>query len=170
MRMMTIPLRIDKQSLAPLYPGGMRAAHARAGGLPGVGRVGGEDVEDAPGTPVQGVRPVGDLGAEGKRPEQVIRVNHKEMNAELVSLSRQLGAYCWINSGEITQHGTGWVDAVVIGDRGVLFVENKTAEGRRTRAQWRVALLLIARGLEYRLYRPFDYESGLVRKDLEAIA
>ena len=92
------------------------------------------------------------------------------MNAELARTCGQLGVYCWINSGEITQHGTGWVDAVCIGQRGALFIENKTIDGRRTQAQRRVALLLIGRGLEYRMYRPYHYEDGLVRKDLEAIA
>lgn len=92
------------------------------------------------------------------------------MNAALAHLAAELGLYCWINAGEIHQHGTGWVDAITIGKRGILFVENKTAGGRRTRAQQRVASLLIARGLEYRLYRPSDYETSAVRQDLEAIA
>lgn len=91
------------------------------------------------------------------------------MNAELARLCGQLGVYCWINAGEISQYGTGWVDAVVIGV-GVLFIENKTINGRRTRAQMRVGRMLTHAGLEYRLYRPADYYDGTVRKDLEAIS
>ena len=98
-------------------------------------------------------------------------VNHKEMNAELASLCRQLGVYCWINSGEIRQHGTGWVDAIALGKHGGLFIENKTEDGRRTRAQIAVAEKLEAALPEvYRLYRPADYGNGTVRHDLEAIA
>ena len=92
------------------------------------------------------------------------------MNAELASLCRQLGVYCWVNSGEVMQRGSGWVDAVAIGKNGSLFIENKTADGRRTMAQVRVGRLLTEAGLEYRLFRPRQYDDGTVRKDLEAIA
>lgn len=96
-------------------------------------------------------------------------MNHKQMNAELAGLCGQLGVYCWINAREMFQNSSGWVDAVALGSRGALFIENKTAEGRRTRPQIRTAGLLVASGFEYRLYRPEHYQAGTVRQDLEAI-
>ena len=97
-------------------------------------------------------------------------MNHKAMNAELARLCGQLGVYCWVNSGEVMQRGSGWVDAVALGSEGALFIENKTANGRRTTQQIRVAKLLHHNGCAYRLYRPHQYEDGTVQRDLEAIA
>lgn len=62
----------------------------------------------------------------------------------------------------------GWVDVLAIGQSGALFIENKSAEGRRSRAQIRVASRIIAAGLEYRLWRPEDWPDRIIA-ELEAI-
>lgn len=95
---------------------------------------------------------------------------HKQLEAQLAQLCRELGLWCWINTGPaIRQTGSGWVDAVVLGDYGALFIELKSSDGRITKAQIKVASLLRRAGLTYRLYLPSDFEHGIVRMDLQQL-
>lgn len=67
------------------------------------------------------------------------------------------------------QAGKGWVDLVLVGDHGTLFVELKSEDGRRSRAQIRWADRIVRAGLAYRLWRPDDLKDGTIAAQLEAI-
>ena len=68
-----------------------------------------------------------------------------------------------------TRPANGFVDLVLVGHAGALFVELKSADGRRSMAQIRWADRIIKAGLQYRLWRPGDYKDGTIAKELEVI-
>lgn len=63
----------------------------------------------------------------------------------------------------------GWVDLIILGRRGSLFVELKSTDGRRSLDQIRVARQLEQAGLTYRLWRPHDYCTGKILAELDLI-
>jgi hypothetical protein len=92
----------------------------------------------------------------------------------VVELCRELEL--WFGVADGMHSRKGWVDLVIVGywraghPRPVLAVELKTEDGRRETAQIVCSTALTAAGLRYRLWRPSDYESGAVRRELEGIA
>jgi hypothetical protein len=64
----------------------------------------------------------------------------------------------------------GFVDDVIIGPRGLLWVENKSEAGTLEPAQRIVRDKLLHLGEPWRLWRPRDLRSGLIVAELEAIA
>jgi hypothetical protein len=62
----------------------------------------------------------------------------------------------------------GWPDLVILG-KTALFAELKSADGRRSIAQIKVAGRIAGAGLVYRLWRPADLADGTIVKELEAI-
>lgn len=65
--------------------------------------------------------------------------------------------------------GKGFTDVVIVGFHGALFVEEKSEDGRRSRAQIRWAERIVRAGLRYRLWRPVDLKDGTIAAELEAI-
>lgn len=64
----------------------------------------------------------------------------------------------------------GWPDLVVWGPGGLLFRELKSAEGRQSRAQVRVMRSLRAAGANFAIWRPAEWEAGVVDHELRLIA
>jgi hypothetical protein len=65
--------------------------------------------------------------------------------------------------------GAGWVDLVILGRRGALFVEVKSQDGRRTMEQMTCAGDIAAAGLRYRVWRPSDLAEGRIDGELDRI-
>ena len=107
-----------------------------------------------------------DLPESGRRAPVV---NHAELVREIRGRAQARGLTSWPTPPSTILMEAGWVDLVVLGGRS-LFIEVKSEDGRRTKAQIRMAGALTRAGLAYRLYRPSDLESGTVDADLEAIA
>ena len=59
-----------------------------------------------------------------------------------------------------TQAGKGWVDLVIVGNRGAVFAELKSETERRSMAQIKWAGRLQEAGQTYRLWRPADLDDG----------
>jgi hypothetical protein len=64
----------------------------------------------------------------------------------------------------------GFVDDVLLGPNGLLWVENKSESGYLEPAQKIVKNMLLDLGQPWRLWRPRDLRSGLIVAELEAIA
>jgi hypothetical protein len=88
--------------------------------------------------------------------------------AEVTGMCDELGL-SWYSWPEARRTRPGWVDLVVLGLGGVLFVELKSRGGRRRPAQTQVAYLLIAAGLSYRLWTPAELEAGTIGAELQAL-
>ena len=63
----------------------------------------------------------------------------------------------------------GFPDLVIVGRRGVLYRELKTSAGKPTRDQQIWLSALTGAGADACLWRPGDWLSGLIRRQLEAI-
>ena len=68
-----------------------------------------------------------------------------------------------------TASGAGFVDVIIVGNRGALFVEEKSADGRRSKAQMRWADRIVRAGLAYRMWRPCDLADGTIAAELDTI-
>lgn len=92
---------------------------------------------------------------------------HRQLETQLAQVCRELGRWCWINSGTaIMQRGTGMADSLILGRKNLMFVELKSRDGRRTMAQVTFAAMVQMLGADYRLYRQQQFDDGTVRKDL----
>jgi hypothetical protein len=98
-----------------------------------------------------------------------VTAEHKELEAELAGLCGQLGHWCWVSRHNSMQETAGIVDGLVFGRHALMFAELKSEDGRRTRAQMRVAAWLVNHGYVYRCYRRADFDNGTVRRDLEEL-
>lgn len=79
--------------------------------------------------------------------------------------------HCGSNTTAEAKHNhAGWVDLVILGRGGSLFVEAKSGDGRRTRAQVQMEQDVTTAGLWYRCWRPADLASGLIERELDNIA
>lgn len=91
-----------------------------------------------------------------------------ELQREVIDLVACMpGLWCY-HAHDHPRNKPGWPDLVILG-RGALFVELKSEDGRRSLAQVEVASRIAAAGLTYRLWRPSDWSSGLIRAELEAL-
>lgn len=91
-----------------------------------------------------------------------------ELEAEIANACSNLDI--WRHHAPDSRRGeAGWVDDVILGRKGALFVENKSEAGRRSLAQIKVANLLVMGGLSYRLWRPSDWQDGTIMKALREI-
>lgn len=70
---------------------------------------------------------------------------------------------------ERVKAGAGWVDLVIVGRHGALFVELKSEHERRSMAQVRWADRIVKAGLQYRLWRPEDLADDTISKALQEI-
>lgn len=79
------------------------------------------------------------------------------------------GYLWWFHANDHPRNRRGWVDLVILGPHGALFVEVKSADGRRTMAQIRCAERLTRVGFQYRLWHPSDLADGIIDRELKAI-
>ena len=76
----------------------------------------------------------------------------------------------WIPHPKLAGCPPGWPDLVVIGPRGALFRELKSATGTLSPAQFDVACRLADAGLDYDVWIPADAWDGTIDRELAAIA
>lgn len=69
-----------------------------------------------------------------------------------------------------TPGGAGYPDWTICGPGGVLFRECKSADGRRSMAQVRWGRELERAGADYAVWRPEDWESGRIDRELTRLA
>jgi site-specific recombinase XerD len=72
--------------------------------------------------------------------------------------------------GRVAKTAGGWPDLVIAGSRGVLFRELKTEEGYASAEQARWLWLLHRAGLSGGIWRPTHLHSGVIARELAAIA
>jgi hypothetical protein len=63
----------------------------------------------------------------------------------------------------------GWPDWVIIGGRGVLWRELKSAYGALTAEQRQVGYLLQAAGADWDVWRPLDFVTGRIAQEIAEI-
>ncbi len=64
----------------------------------------------------------------------------------------------------------GWPDLMILGPRGLLFRELKSADGRPSRAQLAIGGILRQLGQDWAIWRPADLDSGRIGRELWEIA
>lgn len=110
-------------------------------------------------------------------------MTEEELHAEVVKLCRLRDVWCSprnndqrrrVPAGEDPRAriaaGAGYVDTVLIGRAGILFVEEKSDDERRSRQQIRWADRIATAGGMYRLWRPEDLKAGTIADELDKIA
>jgi hypothetical protein len=94
-------------------------------------------------------------------------VNEAELQVQVLRECRRLQLWA-LTIPDSTRITPGWVDVLILG-RGVIAAELKSEDGRRSLSQIHVAQALIRAGIPYRLWRPSDWASGAIIRDLEAL-
>jgi hypothetical protein len=107
-------------------------------------------------------------------------MTESELHEEIVELCKLYGLW-WFHSYDSRRDvqgdteydrqasGKGFMDVVIVGFHGALFVEEKSEHERRSKAQIRWADRIVRAGLQYRLWRPADLKDGTIARELEAI-
>jgi hypothetical protein len=95
-------------------------------------------------------------------------MTHAELQAEVTARCDKKKLW-WFHANDHPGNRRGWVDLVILGRRGGLFAELKSADGRRTVEQIRCAHHIAGAGLQYRLWHPADLDDGTIDRELEAI-
>lgn len=75
----------------------------------------------------------------------------------------------WYHPHDSRRSPGGWPDLALVGARGFLLRELKTATGRVTAAQGEWGRRLLAAGADWAVWRPADLASGRIVAELEAI-
>lgn len=90
-----------------------------------------------------------------------------ELQAAVTGLCDDKGLW-WFHAHDNPRNSSGFVDLVIVGSS-ALFVELKSADGRRSMPQIRWAGRITKAGLQYRLWRPGDWDTGIIAEELEGI-
>jgi hypothetical protein len=81
----------------------------------------------------------------------------------------QLFGIAYYHTYDSRRSAKGWPDLVIVGKRGFITRELKTATGRLTADQQRWGLMLRAVGVSWDVWRPDDLASGRIERELKAI-
>ena len=91
-----------------------------------------------------------------------------ELQANVLDLCRVFGLLAY-HTHDSRRSVAGFPDLVIVGRRGVLYRELKTSAGKPTRDQQIWLSALTGAGADACLWRPGDWLSGLIRRQLEAV-
>lgn len=98
-------------------------------------------------------------------------LDHDAMVREIKALCHERRLPCYdTQQASWAADSKGWVDLVILGRGAALFVEVKKQDGRLTRDQERASNELATAGLWWRCWRPDDYESRIIHKELDELA
>lgn len=101
-----------------------------------------------------------------------IRVRNSMSEADfqraVLSLARWLGLLDW-HDNDSRRNSAGLPDLILVGPRGVLWRELKTATGKLRPAQQTWGTALGIAGQDWDVWRPADLRSGRVKQEMEAI-
>jgi hypothetical protein len=97
-------------------------------------------------------------------------VTEEELQARVIALAWRTGLLVFHSGIPWHDIGRGFPDLVIIGPRGVLFAELKSAAGKLSAEQkeWRRGIT--GAGLQWRLWRPAHLNNGHVESELKEIA
>lgn len=95
-------------------------------------------------------------------------MTERELQQKVIALCAERGLY-WHHEADSRRGNAGWPDLVIIGPFSALFVELKSADGRRSRLQIEVAARMVSAGLIYRLWRPEHLLSGKIAQVLDGM-
>lgn len=88
-----------------------------------------------------------------------LTVSEAAFQALVVDLARWLGWECW-HDNDSRRNDAGWPDLVLVRDERMIVAELKAERGRlRAEQAYWMRLLLRVKGVEYRLWRPRDWET-----------
>lgn len=88
-----------------------------------------------------------------------LTVSEAAFQTLVVDLARWLGWACW-HDNDSRRNDAGWPDLVLVRDERMIVAELKTERGRlRAEQAYWMRLLLRVQGVEYRLWRPRDWET-----------
>ena|SRR5258708_6674823 len=91
-------------------------------------------------------------------------MNHAQLQAGIVALALELGLHC--HHCPMLTSSPGFPDLLIIGDRGVLWRELKVPPDRLTSEQRALGYRLQAAGQNWAVWRPHDWDSGLINREL----
>jgi hypothetical protein len=95
-------------------------------------------------------------------------MTEQELLAAVIHLADDIGLYWWRDQHSLTNK-PGFPDLLLIG-QSVLWVELKSQYGQLSSQQVAFKYRLIAAGASYACWRPSDYESGEIERELRLIA
>jgi len=93
-----------------------------------------------------------------------------ELLAEIDKLCEQLGLHYVHHPDSRRVHGRGWPDLTILGPRGALFRECKSANGTLRPDQRKVGSWLTGAGLDWAVWRPVTLLTGVIEQQLRRIA
>lgn len=90
-------------------------------------------------------------------------MSEEELQSDILSLAGRMGVLCY-HTYDSRRSQRGWVDLVLLGSRGVLFRELKSATGKVTpdQRQWIDGLRAV--GLDADVWRPADWPTRIQRE------
>lgn len=91
-----------------------------------------------------------------------------ELLASVLDLARLLGILAY-HTHDSRRSQAGFPDVVLAGDRGVIFAELKSETGRLNREQVAWRWQLEVSGQLYRIWKPHDWHSQAILRELKAI-
>lgn len=95
-------------------------------------------------------------------------MSEADLQHAVLALARWLGVLAY-HTHDSRRSQPGFPDLVLVGPRGVLYRELKTAKGRLSASQQAWATALGTAGADWGLWRPADLRDGRVKAQLQAI-
>jgi hypothetical protein len=95
-------------------------------------------------------------------------ITERSLQASVIEICK-LSGIAWYHTYDSRRSNRGWPDLAMVGKRGFITRELKTATGRLTAEQQRWGLMLRAVGIPWDVWRPDDLHSGRIQRELEAI-
>lgn len=95
-------------------------------------------------------------------------ITERSFQASVIEICKLL-SIAWYHTHDSRRSNRGWPDLAMVGKRGFITRELKTASGRLTTEQQYWGLMLRAAGVSWDVWRPADLHSGRVQRELEAI-
>lgn len=92
-----------------------------------------------------------------------------ELRKTIIAKCREFGLYYYHNDSWKTGHMAGFPDLVII-RHGLLFRELKADDAIVPRKQSAVGRLIRAAGSDWAIWRPADWESGRIQRELRELA
>jgi hypothetical protein len=96
-------------------------------------------------------------------------MTEETLQASVLELAKALGILPY-HTHDSRRSPAGFPDLVLAGRRGVIFAELKSAGGAMRPEQTTWKYMLLASGQRWRLWRPGDWTTGVIKDDLKEIA
>ena len=104
-----------------------------------------------------------------KTDPRIGKMTEAELQESVRLMCRHLGLYHY-HPRDSRRSEPGWPDSTIIGPHRIIYRELKSEWGRLSPEQTRVGYLLQAAGQNWQVWRPSDWLSGQVAKELSDLA